>query len=130
MLFDLYFVSNKVDLRAVKITQLGEISWKNFLGGEIFDFLENSAPLMNINSTDLLLIDPTEMTVLHKQSIPSIRVWGVGRENSRLISDRHLCEKEEWMFLFCIDFDYVAKDKDRSVRIYKCHIFRCDDTSA
>jgi len=32
----------------VKIKQLGEISWKNFLGGggeEIFDFLENSAPL-------------------------------------------------------------------------------------
>jgi amyloid beta (A4) precursor protein-binding family B protein 2 (Fe65-like) len=39
---------------------------------------------MDINNTDLLLIDPTEMTILHKQSIPSIRVWGVGRENSRL----------------------------------------------
>ncbi|CAF2518022.1 unnamed protein product [Rotaria sp. Silwood2] len=66
---------------------------------------------MDINNTDLLLIDPTEMTILHKQSIPSIRVWGVGRENSR-------------------DFAYVAKDKDRSTRIYKCHVFRCDNTSA
>ncbi|CAF0810219.1 unnamed protein product [Rotaria sordida] len=66
---------------------------------------------MDINNTDLLLIDPTEMTILHKQSIPSIRVWGVGRENSR-------------------DFAYVAKDKDRSVQIYKCHVFRCDNTSA
>jgi hypothetical protein len=25
------------------------------------------------------------------------------------------------------DFAYVAKDKDR---IYKCHVFRCDNTSA
>jgi hypothetical protein len=38
---------------------------------------------MDINNTDILLIDPFEMTILHKQSIPSIRVWGVGRENSR-----------------------------------------------
>jgi len=66
---------------------------------------------MDINNTDLLLIDPSEMTILHKQSIPSIRVWGVGRENSR-------------------DFAYVAKDKDRSARVYKCHVFRCDNTSA
>ncbi|CAF1413928.1 unnamed protein product [Adineta steineri] len=66
---------------------------------------------MDINNTDLLLIDPSEMTILHKQAIPSIRVWGVGRENAR-------------------DFAYVAKDKDRSVRIYKCHVFRCDNTSA
>ncbi|CAF4204606.1 unnamed protein product, partial [Adineta steineri] len=65
---------------------------------------------MDINNTDLLLIDPSEMTILHKQAIPSIRVWGVGRENAR-------------------DFAYVAKDKDRSVRIYKCHVFRCDNTS-
>ncbi len=28
------------------------------------------------------------------------------------------------------DFAYVAKDKDRSTRIYKCHVFRCDNTSA
>lgn len=38
---------------------------------------------MDINNTDILLIDPCEMTILHKQSIPSIRIWGVGRENSR-----------------------------------------------
>ena len=30
----------------------------------------------------------------------------------------------------CRDFAYVAKDRDRSVRIYKCHVFRCDNTSA
>ncbi|CAF2089263.1 unnamed protein product [Rotaria magnacalcarata] len=66
---------------------------------------------MDINNTDILLIDPIEMTILHKQSIPSLRVWGVGRENSR-------------------DFAYVAKDKSRSTNIYKCHVFRCDNTSA
>jgi len=66
---------------------------------------------MDINNTDILLIDPFEMTILHKQSIPSIRVWGVGKENSK-------------------DFAYVAKDKDRINNIYKCHVFRCDNTSA
>lgn len=38
---------------------------------------------MDINNTDILLIDPAEMTIVHKQSIPSLKVWGVGRENSR-----------------------------------------------
>ena len=61
---------------------------------------------MYINSTDLLLMDPTEMTVLHKQSIPSICVWGVGRENSRFIFDRYLSGKGQWMFVslqrFCL----------------------------
>jgi hypothetical protein len=28
------------------------------------------------------------------------------------------------------DFAYVAKDKDRTKNIYKCHVFRCDNTSA
>lgn len=40
---------------------------------------------MDINQHDLMLIDPVEMTILHKQSIASIRVWGVGRENSRSV---------------------------------------------
>jgi hypothetical protein len=38
---------------------------------------------MDINNANILLIDPLEMTILHKQSIPSIRIWGVGKENSR-----------------------------------------------
>lgn len=38
---------------------------------------------MDINQTDILLIDPSEMTIVHKQAIPAIRIWGVGRENSR-----------------------------------------------
>jgi hypothetical protein len=24
----------------------------------------------------------------------------------------------------------VAKDRDRTTRVYKCHVFRCDNTSA
>ncbi|CAF0963806.1 unnamed protein product [Adineta steineri] len=66
---------------------------------------------MDINNKEIVLIDPRESTIIHKQSIPSIKVWGVGRENSS-------------------DFAYVAKDKDRTKNIYKCHVFRCDNTSA
>ncbi|CAF2921295.1 unnamed protein product [Rotaria sp. Silwood2] len=66
---------------------------------------------MDINNTDILLIDPMEMTILNKQSIRSLRVWGVGRENSS-------------------DFAYVAKDKNCTTNVYKCHVFRCDNTSA
>lgn len=58
---------------------------------------------MDINNTDILLIDPFEMTILHKQSIPSIRIWGVGRENSRF--DKIL-QKQSRLFLpfqrFCL----------------------------
>ena len=28
------------------------------------------------------------------------------------------------------DFAYVAKEKDRTTKVYKCHVFRCDNTSA
>ena len=83
---------------------------------------------MDINNTDLLLIDPAEMTILHKQAIPSIRVWGVGRENSRF--DNQCSRVRSTTSVLSRDFAYVAKDKDRTVRVYKCHVFRCDNTSA
>jgi hypothetical protein len=51
---------------------------------------------MDINNTDILLIDPLEMTILHKQSIPSIRIWGVGRENSRF--DKFFKKKRNSIF--------------------------------
>ena len=41
---------------------------------------------MDISHTDILLIDPMEMTIVDRQSIPAIRIWGVGRENSRFVS--------------------------------------------
>ena len=85
---------------------------------------------MDLNHTDLLLIDPSEMTILHKQSIPSIRVWGVGRENARWGSQEETTERNSIAWILSRDFAYVAKDKDRSAKIYKCHVFRCDNTSA
>lgn len=65
---------------------------------------------MDIHPTEIVFIDPTELTIVHQQSIPAIRVWGVGRENLR-------------------DFAYVAKDKDRTSSIFKCHVFRCENTT-
>jgi len=82
---------------------------------------------MDINNTDILLIDPTEMTIIYKQSIPSIKIWGVGRENSRF--EKKTNRKHSILIMFR-DFAYVAKDKDRTKNIYKCHVFRCDNTSA
>lgn len=34
----------------------------------------------------LNLVDPMDRSVLHSQPIASIRVWGVGRDNGRLVS--------------------------------------------
>ncbi|XP_051982800.1 amyloid beta precursor protein binding family B member 2-like isoform X2 [Xyrauchen texanus] len=65
-------------------------------GKDMYLILENNM---------LNLVDPMDRSVLHSQSITSIRVWGVGRDNGR-------------------DFAYVARDKD--TRILKCHVFRCD----
>ncbi len=40
---------------------------------------------MDIHHLDMIFIDPTEMIIVHKQSIPAIRIWGVGRENCRFV---------------------------------------------
>ncbi|XP_064636339.1 amyloid beta precursor protein binding family B member 2-like isoform X3 [Lineus longissimus] len=60
---------------------------------------------MDLDNNSLTLSDPTDFSVLHRQPIQSIRVWGVGRDNGR-------------------DFAYVARD--RSTRKHMCHVFRCD----
>ncbi|XP_074650939.1 amyloid beta precursor protein binding family B member 1-like isoform X2 [Tubulanus polymorphus] len=60
---------------------------------------------MDLDNSCLTLIDPQDETVLNKQVIQSIRVWGVGRDNGR-------------------DFAYVARDKVS--RKHMCHVFRCD----
>ncbi|XP_013411257.1 protein Fe65 homolog isoform X2 [Lingula anatina] len=60
---------------------------------------------MDLDSISLRLVDPQDFTVLNSQSIHSIRVWGVGRDNGR-------------------DFAYVARDP--VTRKHMCHVFRCD----
>ncbi|OZC06940.1 phosphotyrosine interaction domain protein [Onchocerca flexuosa] len=63
--------------------------------------------IMQLDDSDLTLIDPDTMSVVHTERMQHIRVWGVGRDNGR---DR--------------DFAYVARD--RSSRRFMCHVFRCD----
>lgn len=38
---------------------------------------------MDIDSSSLRLLDPSDGTLLNSQPIHSIRVWGVGRDNGR-----------------------------------------------
>lgn len=64
---------------------------------------------MDLQDNYLILSDPIDDKVLNKQSITSIRVWGVGRDNGR-------------------DFAYVARDKQ--TKIHMCHVFRCDSSPA
>lgn len=45
-------------------------------GKDMFLLLENNM---------LNLVDPMDRSVLHSQPIASIRVWGVGRDNGRLV---------------------------------------------
>ncbi|XP_055338042.1 protein Fe65 homolog isoform X2 [Paramacrobiotus metropolitanus] len=53
----------------------------------------------------LCLVDAVDSVALHTQPIQTIRVWGVGRDDSR-------------------DFAFVARDLQTN--IYKCHVLRCD----
>lgn len=46
-------------------------------GKDMFLLLENNM---------LNLVDPMDRSVLHSQPIASIRVWGVGRDNGRLVT--------------------------------------------
>lgn len=48
-------------------------------GKDMFLLLENNM---------LNLVDPMDRSVLHSQPIASIRVWGVGRDNGRLVTRR------------------------------------------
>ncbi|XP_037124701.1 amyloid-beta A4 precursor protein-binding family B member 1 isoform X2 [Syngnathus acus] len=66
---------------------------------------EGKDMLMVLEKDTMNLIDPLGQTLLHVQSIGSIRVWGVGRDNGR-------------------DFAYVARDS--LTQVLKCHVFRCD----
>ena len=38
---------------------------------------------MELDDTELRLIDPDTMNVIHAEKIQQIRVWGVGRDNGR-----------------------------------------------
>lgn len=48
-----------------------------FKGKDMYLVLENNM---------LNLVDPMDRSVLHSQPIASIRVWGVGRDNGRLVT--------------------------------------------
>lgn len=43
--------------------------------------------LMVLENDTMNLIDPLGQTLLHAQPIGSIRVWGVGRDNGRSVSE-------------------------------------------
>ncbi|XP_067420722.1 amyloid beta precursor protein binding family B member 1 isoform X2 [Emydura macquarii macquarii] len=61
--------------------------------------------LLLLDGEMLRLAEPVEQTLLHAQPVAGIRVWGVGRDDSR-------------------DFAYVARD--RLTQMLKCHVFRCE----
>jgi len=42
---------------------------------------------MDLDEGSLKLIDPENLTVLNTQPIHTIRVWGVGRDNGRYLSN-------------------------------------------
>lgn len=70
------------------------------------DFNDHQKDLiLSLNEGTLKLIDPESGAVVNAQPIHTIRVWGVGRDDSR-------------------DFAYVARDK--ATRCHTCHVFRCD----
>uniref|UniRef100_A0A8C3EXM1 Amyloid beta protein binding family B member 3 n=1 Tax=Corvus moneduloides TaxID=1196302 RepID=A0A8C3EXM1_CORMO len=68
--------------------------------------LSNSKGQMMILKKDTMsLVDPLDRSLIHRQPILNIRVWGVGCNNGR-------------------DFAFVASDKDTCV--LKCHVFHCN----
>ena len=61
--------------------------------------------ILSLTEGTLKLVDPANGSVVSSQPIHTIRVWGVGRDDSR-------------------DFAYVARDK--ATRCHTCHVFRCE----
>ncbi|XP_068273356.1 amyloid-beta A4 precursor protein-binding family B member 3 [Nyctibius grandis] len=63
--------------------------------------------VMILKKDTMSLVDPLDHSLIHRQPILNIRVWGVGCNNGR-----------------CQDFAFVASDKDTCV--LKCHVFHCN----
>ncbi|KAJ7426476.1 Amyloid beta A4 precursor protein-binding family B member 3 [Willisornis vidua] len=61
--------------------------------------------VMILKKDTMSLVDPLDRSLIHRQPILNIRVWGVGCNNGR-------------------DFAFVAGDKDTCV--LKCHVFHCN----
>ncbi|NWW92608.1 APBB3 protein, partial [Rhynochetos jubatus] len=61
--------------------------------------------VMILKKDTMSLVDPLNRSLIHRQPILNIRVWGVGCNNGR-------------------DFAFVASDKDTCV--LKCHVFHCN----
>ncbi|XP_049685758.1 amyloid-beta A4 precursor protein-binding family B member 3 isoform X2 [Accipiter gentilis] len=61
--------------------------------------------VMILKKDTMILVDPLDRSLIHRQPILNIRVWGVGCNNGR-------------------DFAFVASDKDTCV--LKCHVFHCN----
>ncbi|KFQ71442.1 Amyloid beta A4 precursor protein-binding family B member 3, partial [Phaethon lepturus] len=61
--------------------------------------------VMILKKDTMSLVDPLNGSLIHRQPILNIRVWGVGCNNGR-------------------DFAFVASDKDTCV--LKCHVFHCN----
>lgn len=80
---------------------------KNDLNDVVGRWGDGKSLYMELDEENLVLIDPQDMCILNIQPVQSIRVWGVGRSNSR--------ER---------DFAYVARDS--ITRKHMCHVFRCD----
>ncbi|KTG03656.1 hypothetical protein cypCar_00034513, partial [Cyprinus carpio] len=66
---------------------------------------EGQDMMMVLKKDTLSLMDPVDRSLIHRQPIINIRVWGVGCNNGR-------------------DFAFVASDKDTCM--LKCHVFRCN----
>lgn len=48
---------------------------------------------MDLDDCNLVLIDPIDDKILNTQPITSIRVWGVGRDNSRFEFENSFLQK-------------------------------------
>lgn len=73
----------------LRILELQEISFACFCY-EIWRicvclFVQGKDMFLLLENNMLNLVDPMDRSVLHSQPIASIRVWGVGRDNGRLV---------------------------------------------
>ncbi|KAM6251576.1 amyloid-beta A4 precursor protein-binding family B member 3 [Porphyrio hochstetteri] len=77
--------------------------------------------VMILKKDTMSLVDPLDHSLIHRQPILNIRVWGVGCNNGSNLSPllppcHHDCRDR--------DFAFVASDKDTCV--LKCHVFHCN----
>lgn len=84
----------------------------------VFVLWQGKDMLMVLENDTMNLIDPLGQNLLHAQPIGSIRVWGVGRDNGRSVSQLKYRWMHNCLYYYFTDLAQIKKDTSELLQIH------------